>query len=78
MRSVILAMGVFACLLLGAFLGMAVRSRLPDHHLSTDSKDAVKVGMALIATMAALVLGILIASTKSSFDAQNSGPPDGG
>jgi hypothetical protein len=72
MRSLVISVGVFIALLLGAFLGMAVRRRLPSHHINTDSKDAVKIGMALIATMAALVLSLLIASTKSSFDAQNS------
>jgi hypothetical protein len=50
---------------------MAVRRRLPDQHLNSESKDAVKIGMALVATMAALVLSLLIASTKSSFDAQS-------
>jgi hypothetical protein len=72
MRSLVISAGVFICLLLGAFLGMTVRRKLPGHHVNTDSKDAVKIGMALIATMAALVLSLLIASTKASFDAQNS------
>ena len=41
---------------------------LPEEHLSTDTKDVVKLGIALIATMAALVLGLLIASAKSTYD----------
>ena len=45
---------------------------LPEHHLSAESKDVVKLAMGLIATMSALVLGLLIASAKSSFDAQSS------
>ena len=45
---------------------------LPEHHLSAESKDVVKLAMGLIATMPALVLGLLIASAKSSFDAQSS------
>ncbi len=51
-------------------LGMVLRSILPDDHLSGDSKDVVKLGMGLVATMAALVLGLLIASAKGSFDTQ--------
>jgi hypothetical protein len=47
------------------------RAALPDHHLSTDSKDAVEVGMALVATMCAIVLGLLVSSAKSSYDAQS-------
>jgi len=59
---------VFACVFGGALLGMFLRASLPEHHLSTDSKDFVKLGMGLIATMAALVLGLLIASAKNSYD----------
>jgi hypothetical protein len=44
---------------------------LPEHHLSPESKDVVKLAMGLIATMAARVLGLLTASAKSSFDLQN-------
>src|ERR1700723_1649637 len=54
----------------GALLGMSLRAILPENHLSHDSKDVVKVGIGLIGTMAALVLGLLIASAKSSYDTQ--------
>src|ERR1700682_4364165 len=62
---------VFACVFGVALLGMLLRNVLPEHHLKDDSKDVVKLGMALIATMSALVLGLLIASAKSSYDAQS-------
>src|SRR5262245_29651471 len=62
---------VFVCLFLCAQLGMFPRSRLPGHHLSADSKDSVKFGAGLIGTMAALLLGLLVASAKSSFDTKN-------
>ncbi len=61
---------VLACVFGGALLGMALRLILPEHHLSTESKDVIKLGMALTATMSALVLALLISSAKSSFDAQ--------
>ena len=61
---------VFACVFGGALFGMFLRVSLPEHHLSTDSKDFVKLGMGLIATMAALALGLLIASAKNSYDIQ--------
>ena len=51
-------------------LGMAIHTILPEHHLSADSKDVIKLGMGLIATMSALVLALLTNSAKSSFDAQ--------
>jgi len=50
---------------------MFVRSALPEHHLSADSKDVVKLGIALIATMSALVLSLLIASAKSAYDTRS-------
>jgi len=52
----------------GALLGLLFRAVLPEEHLSTDTKDVVKLGIALIATMAALVLSLLIASAKSTYD----------
>jgi hypothetical protein len=61
----------FACIFCGALLGTFLRSVLPEHHLSQDSKDVVKLGMGLLGTTAALVLGLLIASAKTSFDTQN-------
>src|ERR1700675_3771123 len=44
---------------------------LPGHHLSTDDKDVVRLGTGLIGTIAALVLGLLIASAKGSYDTQS-------
>ena len=67
---------VFACIFGGAVLGMILRARLPKHHLGDDSKDVVRLGMGLVATMAALVLGLLVASAKSSYDSQKSGLDD--
>jgi Protein of unknown function (DUF4239) len=61
---------VLACVFGGALLGMALHGILPAHHLSNDSKDVVKLGMGLIATMSALVLALLINSAKSSYDTQ--------
>lgn len=64
--------GVFACVFGAAMLGLFIRDALPEHHLSEDSKDVVKLGTALIATMAALVLSLLISSAKNSFDRMDS------
>jgi hypothetical protein len=73
MSSMTISWIVFGVIFGGALLGMALRALLPEHHLSQDSKDVVKVGMGLIGTVAALVLGLLIASAKSSFDTQRNG-----
>jgi hypothetical protein len=71
--STTVAVIVFVCAFGGAILGMILRTLLPDGHLTNESKDVVKVATGLVATMAALVLGLLVASAKSAFDAQKTG-----
>jgi hypothetical protein len=63
---------IFGCVFGGVLVGMFLRAVLPERHLSAETKDVVKLGMGLIATMSALVLSLLIASAKSSFDTQRS------
>ncbi len=72
MSPMAISLIAFACVFAGAMLGILLRSIVPEHHLNADSKDVVKLGMGLIATMSALVLALLIASAKSSHDTQNS------
>jgi len=62
---------IFALTLGGIFLGALLRRSLPKHHLTEDAQSVVRLGVGLIATIAALVLGLLIAAAKSSFDTQN-------
>jgi hypothetical protein len=71
MISIIIGLTTFVCVFGGALLGMYLRNVLPDHHLQEDSKDAMKAGMAIVATLAALVLGLLISSAKNSLDTMN-------
>jgi hypothetical protein len=58
----------FVCIFGGTLLGMAVRVFLPERHMTSESKDAVKLGTGMVATLAALVLGLLIGSAKGTFD----------
>lgn len=73
MSSLTVSVLVFACIFGGAVLGMFLGSVLSDKHLSAETKDLVKLSMGLIGTMTALVLGLLTASAKSSFDMQKNG-----
>jgi hypothetical protein len=66
-----IAATVFGCVFGGALLGMLLRGIVPQYHFSEDSKEVIKLGMGLIATMAALVLGLVIATAKNSYDAQH-------
>jgi len=63
------ALVVFAAVFSATLLAFLLRIALPKDHLSTETKDTVKLTMGLIATMAALVLGLLISSAKGSYDA---------
>jgi hypothetical protein len=70
MTSTTTGLCVFGCVFSAAASAMLVRNALPKHHLSADTKDLVKLAMGLVATMAALVLGLLVASAKGSYDTQ--------
>jgi hypothetical protein len=50
---------------------MFLRAALPERDLSAETKDVVKVTVALIATMAALVLSLLVSSTKTAYDTRS-------
>ena len=60
---------VFLILLAGAFASWTIRQRLPEHHLTDDTKSLVSVSMAVVATVSALVLGLLISNANTSFRA---------
>jgi hypothetical protein len=68
MNDLLISLLVFVIIFGGALIGMAVRPLLSEEHLHSDSKDVVKMATGLIGTLTALVLGLLIASAKSSFD----------
>ncbi|MET0276931.1 MAG: hypothetical protein ABW198_01250 [Pseudorhodoplanes sp.] len=70
MSALTISLLIFLLIVGGILLGSALRSMLPQQHLGKDAQDVVRLGVGLIATMAALVLGLLIASAKSSYDAQ--------
>jgi hypothetical protein len=72
MKDLLISLLVFVLIFGGALAGMAVRPRLSENHLNSDSKDVVKLTAGLIGTLAALVLGLLIASAKGTFDQKTS------
>ena len=65
MNSLLVAVVALACLLAGALLGMALRARLPEHHLGQDATDVIKLAAGFMATLAALILGLLIFSANA-------------
>ena len=62
----------FALALVGILFGSVMQRMLPEGHLSSDSKEVVKLSMGVVAALAALVLGLLVASAKSTYDSRES------
>jgi hypothetical protein len=62
---------LFGCVLGSTLAAMWVSRRLPEHHLNSESRDAVKLGLGVIATLTALVLGLLVSATKGTYDVQS-------
>src|SRR4029453_9429310 len=67
LNSIAISLVVAALVMGGSLLGAYVRQHLPKHHLEGDTRDIVKAGIGLLATLSALVLGLIIASAKNSF-----------
>src|SRR5437016_1548607 len=58
----------FGCMVAATFVGLVLQRILPEDHLSEASKDTVKLGMGMVATLAALVLGLLIGFAQNSYN----------
>ena len=68
MSSLTVAAIVMGCVVAGSAFGMWLGYRLPEPHRSAESHDAIKLATGMLSVLAALVLGLLIASVKNSFD----------
>src|SRR5262245_33132037 len=66
-NPVVIGLIVFAIILGGAFAGWKLRTLLPAQHLTEETKSLVSVSTAIVATVSALVLGLLISNANSSF-----------
>lgn len=64
---------VLLCIFGSAVAGLLLRPRFPDAHLNAESKEIVKLVIGIVGTMTGMVLGLLVASAKSSFDSQRNG-----
>ena len=72
MNTALTALVVFGCLVGAVLLGRALHQVLPQQHLSADSRDVIKLAIGLVATMSALVLGLLVSSAKGAYDTERS------
>jgi hypothetical protein len=71
MNSYEIGLLIWATVVTGAILGMLLGRRLPPHHLSSETKSVVSASMAVLGTMTALVIGLLVSNAYSSFSARN-------
>jgi hypothetical protein len=62
----------FGCIFGGSLTGAVLRSVLPERYFTNEEKDVLRLGLGLITTLSALVLGLLISTAKSSYDAKRS------
>lgn len=72
MSAISVSVIAFALILGSMFLGILLRPKVPDAHLSGDSKEVIRLATALIATMSAVVLALLFASTRTSYEQTSS------
>lgn len=72
LKAVVLSMTIFACIFGGAVLGIFLRAILPERHLTEDSRNMVTIGMGIVATMAAIAVGLMIQGAQISFSGQRS------
>lgn len=71
MSSLAIVYITLTCMLGGMLLGLYLRYVLPEHHTREDSKDIVKTAAGMMATLVALIVGLLVSSAKDSFDTTN-------
>ena len=71
MTALAIAAITFVCAFGAAVIGAYLHDRLPAPHLSRESQDVVRLAMGLIATMTAILLGLVTTAARSTFDAHD-------
>jgi len=68
MSTITISLLVSACVFAGGLAGLFLNRLLPQDHLTTDTQDVVRLGIGMLSVLASLVLGLLIATAKTSYD----------
>src|SRR3982751_73667 len=71
MKHLVIGLVSFAAIFAGALIGLFARKRLPRHHLGSETQSAITVSVAVLGTLSALVLGLMITAANSSFAARS-------
>jgi hypothetical protein len=72
MGPITISVIAFLFALAGIGLGSLARRVLPAEQLGTESKDVIKLSLGIVVSLSALVLGLLVASAKGSYEARRS------
>jgi hypothetical protein len=67
MSSLFISLAAFVAIFGGALAGVWIARRLPEHHQNAETRNAISLSMAVVGTLAALVLGLMISTASSSF-----------
>ncbi|MCX5580292.1 hypothetical protein [Kaistia terrae] len=70
MNSIAVSLVAFVAIFGGVLCGLTASRLLPEHHLGAETRNAVGVSMAVVGTMSALVIGLLISTASTSFSAR--------
>src|SRR5579871_4383111 len=68
MSSITASILVAVCIFSGGLIGLNLHRILPKHHLTKETTDVIKLGTGMLSVLASLVLGLLIATAKTSRD----------
>jgi hypothetical protein len=64
----LLSSAVFLLACAALWFGRSLAQRLPLEHLTSEARNSAQIGIGMIATLAALVMGLMVSSSKASFD----------
>lgn len=73
MNAITTTLLALTCMLAGVFIGSVLRKTSPENHRVGESRDAIRSGLAVIGTLAALVLGLMVSSASRNFETLNGG-----
>jgi hypothetical protein len=68
MNSIMASLLVVACIFAGGLTGLYLNRILPERYLTKETQDVIKLGIGMLSVLASLVLGLLIATAKTSYD----------
>ena len=73
MNTIMASLTVAVCIFGGGLAGLYLHRLLPGHHMTKETQEVIKLGTGMLSVLASLVLGLLIATAKGSYDSTDRG-----